>query len=99
MTRRHLDQSLRASLCPSLMAGPIVIASTANLVIARCRAGISGAMPALNPCTTADLDADIARIVAAYAINPVAQASNSRLAADPAVVLHHADARRAMGLA
>lgn len=89
-----LAAGLRAKLRLPVMAGPMFISSTADLVIAQCRAGIIGAMPALNPRTTADLDADIARIVAAvggrpYAINLVAHASNSRLAADLEVVLRH----------
>ena len=70
------------------------IASTAELVIAQCNAGIIGSMPALNPRTTADLDEDIARIAASvgdvpYAINLVAHVSNSRLDADLEVVLKH----------
>lgn len=89
-----LAAGLRAKLRLPVMAGPMFISSTADLVIAQCRAGIIGAMPALNPRTTADLDADIARIVAAvggrpYAINLVAHASNSRLTADLEVVLRH----------
>ncbi len=76
------------------MAGPMFIASTADLVIAQCRAGIIGSMPALNPRTTEVLDEDVARIAASvgdlpYAINLVAHASNSRLAADLEVVLKH----------
>ena len=90
--------TLAGDLCAKLripvMAGPMFIASTADLVIAQCRAGIIGAMPALNPRSTADLDADIARIAASvgaapYAINLVAHASNSRLGADLEVVLKH----------
>ena len=86
--------NLRAKLRLPVMAGPMFIASTADLVIAQCRAGIVGAMPALNPRTTADLDADIARIAGAvgdapYAINLVAHASNSRLGPDLEVVLRH----------
>jgi nitronate monooxygenase len=89
-----IGADLRAKLRLPVMAGPMFIASTADLVIAQCRAGIIGAMPALNPRTTADLDADIARIAgsvgdAPYAINLVAHASNSRLAADLDVVLKH----------
>ena len=85
---------LRAKLRIPVMSGPMFIASTADLVIAQCRAGIIGSMPALNPRTTADLDADIARIAASvgdvpYAINLVAHASNSRLGADLDVVLKH----------
>ena len=72
------------------------IASTADLVIAQCKAGIIGSMPALNPRTSEALDADIARIKAAlgptdapYAINLVAHRSNDRLAADLAIVVRH----------
>jgi len=94
MSRRELASALRSKLRLPVMAGPMFIASTADLVIAQCKAGIIGAMPALNPRTTADLDADIARIKAAvgdapYAINLVAHKSNSRLAADLDVVLRH----------
>ncbi|MFN4134686.1 MAG: NAD(P)H-dependent flavin oxidoreductase [Novosphingobium sp.] len=94
MNGRELAQSLRSRLRLPVMAGPMFIASTADLVIAQCKAGIIGAMPALNPRTTADLDADIARIRASvgdmpYAINLVAHKSNSRLEADLEVVLRH----------
>ena len=89
-----LARDLRGKLRLPVMAGPMFIASTADLTIAQCRAGIIGSMPALNPRSTADLDADIARIAASvgerpYAINLVAHASNSRLGADLAVVLKH----------
>lgn len=89
-----LAASLRASLRIPVMAGPMFIASTAELVIAQCRAGIIGSMPALNPRTTDALDADIALIRehvgdAPYAINLVAHKSNSRLDADLEVVLRH----------
>ncbi|MFM5885371.1 MAG: NAD(P)H-dependent flavin oxidoreductase [Novosphingobium sp.] len=94
MNGRDLAQRLRQGLRLPVMAGPMFIASTADLVIAQCRAGIIGAMPALNPRSTAALDADVARIAASvgdmpYAINLVAHASNSRLAADLDVVLKH----------
>jgi nitronate monooxygenase len=89
-----LAASLRAKLRMPVMAGPMFIASTADLVIAQCRAGIIGSMPALNPRTTEDLDQDVARIATSvgdmpYAINLVAHASNSRLGADLEVVLRH----------
>ena len=89
-----LAGDLRAKLRLPVMAGPMFIASTADLVIAQCKAGIIGAMPALNPRTTDELDADIARIARSvgdmpYAINLVAHASNERLAADLDVVLKH----------
>lgn len=89
-----LAADLRARIRLPVMAGPMFIASTADLVIAQCRAGIIGAMPALNPRTTEQLDQDLARITAAvgdrpWAINLVAHKSNARLAADLAVVLRH----------
>ena len=89
-----LAASLRARLRLPVMAGPMFIASTANLVIAQCRAGIIGAMPALNPRTSEALDEDIGRIAGAvgdmpFAINLVAHRSNSRLQADLDIVLRH----------
>lgn len=93
MTREEIA-ALKGKLRIPVMAGPMFIASTADLVIAQCKAGIIGSMPALNPRTTEALDADIARIKAAvgtmpYAINLVAHPSNSRLEADLEVVLRH----------
>lgn len=77
-----------------VMAGPMFIASTAALVVAQCKAGIIGAMPALNARTTAGLDADIVRIEreletceVPYAINLVAHRSNARLEADLEIVV------------
>ena len=86
--------ALKAKLRIPVMAGPMFIASTADLVIAQCKAGIIGSMPALNARTVEALDADITRIRAAvgdmpYAINLVAHPSNSRLEADLDVVLRH----------
>lgn len=86
--------NLRSKLRLPVMAGPMFIASTADLVIAQCNAGIIGSMPALNPRTSAALDSDVARIAESvgdkpYAINLVAHASNSRLDADLNVVLKH----------
>ena len=93
VNRQEID-ALKSRLRLPVMAGPMFIASTADLVIAQCQAGIIGSMPALNPRTTAALDEDIARIAEAvgdapYAINLVAHASNSRLEADLDVVLRH----------
>ena len=91
-----LAARLRARLRLPIFAGPMFIASTADLVIAQCKAGIIGAMPALNPRTSEALDADISRIKAAlgpddapYAINLVGHRSNDRLAADLAIVVRH----------
>lgn len=89
-----LAESLRARLRLPVMAGPMFIASTADLVIAQCRAGIIGSMPALNPRSTAELDEDVARIRESvgdrpYCINLVAHLTNGRLEADLEVVLRH----------
>jgi nitronate monooxygenase len=70
------------------------IASTAELVIAQCKAGIIGSMPALNPRTTSALDEDITRIKEAvglkpYCINLVAHKTNNRLEADLQIILRH----------
>lgn len=94
MTGRELAASLKQNLRLPVMAGPMFIASTADLVIAQCKAGIIGSMPALNPRSTQALDEDVARIResignAPYAINLVAHKSNSRLEADLDVVLRH----------
>jgi nitronate monooxygenase len=86
--------ALKSRLRIPVMAGPMFIASTAELVIAQCRAGIIGAMPALNPRSTAALEEDVARIREGvgdqpYAINLVAHHTNDRLEADLEVVLRH----------
>jgi len=92
MKGQSLAASLKQKLRLPVMAGPMFIASTADLVIAQCQAGIIGSMPALNPRSTAALDEDIARIAenvgdVPFAINLVAHKSNSRLEADLEVVL------------
>ena len=89
-----LAAELRARLRLPVMAGPMYIASTADLVIAQCGAGIIGSMPALNPRSTAALDEDVARIResvgdAPYCINLVAHRTNARLQADLDVILRH----------
>ena len=95
-TRSRLAADLHAKLRVPVMAGPMFIASTADLVIAQCRAGIIGSMPALNPRTPADLEADIARIKrelagceVPFAINVVAHKTNDRLETDLAAVIKH----------
>lgn len=94
MTDTNLAARLKSGLRLPVMAGPMFIASTADLVIAQCNAGIIGAMPALNPRSTDALDKDLARIAASvgarpWCVNLVAHKSNERLAADLAVVLKH----------
>jgi nitronate monooxygenase len=72
------------------------IASTPELVVAQCRSGIIGSMPALNDRTSAQLDADIARIKqdlrgceVPFAINLVAHKTNERLDADLEIIVKH----------
>lgn len=90
-----LAARLHAKLKLPVFAGPMFIASTAELVIAQTKAGIIGSMPALNPRSSQALDEDIARIREAlgddalYAINLVAHRSNDRLEADYAVIEKH----------
>lgn len=89
-----LASDLKAKLRLPVMAGPMFIASTADLVIAQCKAGIIGSMPALNPRSTSALEEDVARIKDSvsdvpWCINLVAHKSNSRLEADLDVVMRH----------
>jgi len=92
----YLAKRLKAKLKLPVMAGPMFIASTPELVIAQCRAGIIGAMPALNARTTERLDADLQRIrealadcPAPYAVNLVCHRTNARLGADLDLIVKH----------
>ena len=91
-----LARRLKARLKLPVMAGPMFIASTPDLVIAQCRAGIIGALPALNARTTDALNADLTRIAntladcpAPYAINLVCHRTNARLQDDLDLVVKH----------
>jgi nitronate monooxygenase len=91
-----LARRLRAKLTLPVMAGPMFIASSPALVVAQCKAGVIGAMPALNARTTAGLEEDLATIErelagceAPFAINLVCHRSNARLDADLEIVLAH----------
>jgi nitronate monooxygenase len=96
--------SLRGRLRLPVMAGPMFIASTVDLLVAQCCAGILGSMPALNPRSTAALDEGLHAIkerlaaydaaypdmpAAPFSINLVAHRSNDRLDADLSVLLAH----------
>jgi nitronate monooxygenase len=91
-----LAERLRKKLKIAVMARPMFIASTPELVVAQCRSGIIGSMPALNARTSAQLDADIVRIKqdlvgcdVPFAINLVAHKTNERLEADLAIIVTH----------
>ncbi|HEV8315150.1 MAG TPA: nitronate monooxygenase, partial [Burkholderiaceae bacterium] len=83
-----------------LIAAPLFIISTPRLVIAQCKAGIVGSMPALNARPPELLDEWLAEIVEAlaahdrqhpdapaapFAINQIVHKSNDRLEHDMAV--------------
>ena len=79
-----------------VIAGPMFIASTPDLVVAECRGGIVGAMPALNARTYSALDADLDQIerelegrAPLYAINLVCHRSHARLRDDLAIIVRH----------
>jgi nitronate monooxygenase len=101
---RALAARLRGKLRLPVMAGPMFIASTPALVIAQCKAGIVGSIPALNARSTAQLAdmlaeietalgahaaADIGLPAAPYAVNLVAHRTNDRLAADLKILVEH----------
>jgi nitronate monooxygenase len=79
------------SLRLPVIAAPMFIVSTPELVIAQCKAGIVGSFPALNARPAAQLDAWLGRITAAlaeapgaapFAVNLIVHKTNSRLEAD-----------------
>jgi nitronate monooxygenase len=91
-----LARRLKGKLKLPVMAGPMFIASSPALVVAQCKAGVIGAMPALNARTTAGLDESLSTIErelagceAPYAINLVCHRTNARLDADLEVILAH----------
>lgn len=93
---RAIAEALAAKLRIPVMAGPMFIASTAELLIAQSKAGIVGALPALNPRIPEALREALAQIhealdddpsAAPWAINIVAHRSNDRLQEDVAAVI------------
>jgi nitronate monooxygenase len=93
---RDVATRLRRGLKIPVMAAPMFIASTPDLVVAQCRSGIIGSIPALNARSTAELDNDLTRIEQGlegcqtpYAVNLVAHKSNDRLEADLELTIKH----------
>ena len=87
-----------------VIGAPLFIASTPDLVIAQCKAGVIGSFPALNARPQARLDDWLNRIrdeldayagdnpgakVAPFAVNQIAHASNDRLALDVEACVRH----------
>ena len=101
--RTPLPKALQRLQLP-VIASPMFIVSTPALVIAQCKAGIVGSMPALNARPAAQLDdwlAEITETLAAhdrshpdrpaapFAINQIVHKSNDRLEHDMAQVVKH----------
>ncbi|MEY4757695.1 MAG: hypothetical protein RJA34_2593 [Pseudomonadota bacterium] len=101
--RTPLPKALQGLRLP-VIASPMFIVSTPALVIAQCKAGIVGSMPALNARPAAQLDdwlAEITETLAAhnrahpdrpaapFAINQIVHKSNDRLEHDMAQVVKH----------
>lgn len=93
-----------ANLPLPIIGSPLFIISNPKLVIAQCKAGVVGAMPALNARPAAQLDewlAEITEELAAYdkanpgkpaapfAINQIVHKSNDRLEHDMAMVVKY----------
>jgi len=87
-----------------VIAAPLFIISTPQLVIAQCKAGVVGSMPALNARPVSQLDdwlAEITETLAAhnrahpespaapFAINQIVHKSNDRLEQDMALCVKH----------
>jgi nitronate monooxygenase len=99
-----LPPAFHGRLSLPVIASPMFIASTPDLVIEQCKAGIVGAFPALNARPQALLDEWLERIrgeldayaaanpelkVAPFAVNQIAHASNDRLEQDMASCVRH----------
>ena len=99
-----LPVQFRGRLSLPVIASPMFIASTPELVIEQCKAGIVGAFPALNARPQSLLDEWLTRIreeldgfaaanpgrrVAPFAVNQIAHASNERLEQDVVACVRH----------
>lgn len=79
-----------------VVAAPMFLVSTPDLVVACCRAGVVGSFPALNLRTTEELDGWLSAIEerlepddAPYAVNLIVHSSNARLRDDLAILARH----------
>jgi nitronate monooxygenase len=99
-----IPASLAERLTLPLIGAPMFIASTPDLVVEQCKAGIIGAFPALNARPAPLLEQWLLRIrgeldeysranpsakVAPFAVNQIAHASNDRLVHDVEVCVRH----------
>jgi nitronate monooxygenase len=99
-----IPASFRDRLSLPLIGSPMFIASTPELVIEQCKAGIIGSFPALNARPASQLDEWLTRIqeeldaharanpgakVAPFAVNQICHASNDRLQHDVEACVRH----------
>lgn len=96
---RALAQALQQPLRIPMIASPLFIVSTPELVIEQCLAGVVGSFPALNargPKKENALDEWLCRIKASlpsksmpFAVNQIVHKSNGRLAEDMEIIAKH----------
>jgi nitronate monooxygenase len=99
-----LPPVLQSPLSVPVVASPMFIASSPELVIAQCTSGIIGSFPALNARPAEKLDEWLTRIeegiaafqeenpdavVAPFAVNQIVHHSNDRLRQDMATIVKH----------
>jgi len=99
-----VPQAFRGRLSLPVIGSPLFIASTPDLVIAQCKAGVIGSFPAINARPPELLDAWLTRIeaelsehaaahpdapVAPYAVNQIVHSSNDRLERDMRCCVEH----------
>ena len=94
-----LPASLRERLSLPVIAAPMFLVSSVELVVAACRAGIVGALPAANARTTEAFGQWLQRLTselaaspnptAPWAVNLVLHRSNRRLEADAALCVQY----------
>jgi nitronate monooxygenase len=99
-----IPAAFQGRLSIPVIGAPLFIASTPDLVIAQCKAGVIGSFPALNARPKEMLDVWLNRIrdeldayasenpgakVAPFAVNQIAHASNDRLAHDVEACVRH----------
>ncbi|HTO40440.1 MAG TPA: nitronate monooxygenase family protein [Rhizomicrobium sp.] len=102
--QRALPGALAKPLSIPVIASPLFIISTPDLVIAQCKAGIIGAFPSLNARPVSLLDEWLARITeelaaydranpdnpsAPFAVNQIVHRSNDRLEQDVALCVKY----------
>jgi nitronate monooxygenase len=91
-----IPAALRPGLKVPVIAAPMLIVSTPELVIETSRAGAIGTFPALNPRSSAEYEEWLNRIeaalgpgTAAFGVNLIVAKLNQRLAEDLAITVRH----------